>query len=290
MKVTRSQFLALRILVAALVLPLASRVEAQEVASPLSDQTPPQPRVLFKLYTFDGTDAVVSAAARSARVQMMGMQSGFLVNPLGLDSDDDVSPSVAAEASAPENPGEPEVLQLNVGNHNPYLDLRLPGDPGGLGYYKVHSQLQLVDAGSTSFCLNLQAYTPAGMNNGGLANGPTTFVPTLACFQDLGNGAALQTYFGQNIQAASGWTDRINTNFQYGMAIQYPLPGTSSTGEQGLFVFLEALGRYRYDPSQSNGHVALWEFVPGVQMRLSSNCWMNVAASHYNFLSASWRY
>ena len=58
-----------------------------------------------------------------------------------------------------------------------------------------------------------------------------------------------------------------------------------------MFLFLEALGRYRYDTTQQPGaRPALWEFVPGVQMRLSSNCWMNVAASRYNFLSASWKY
>jgi hypothetical protein len=289
MKVALSHAFVLRILIAATLLPIAARVDAQDAPLPESEQTPAQPRVQFKLYTFDGKDGVAGSAARSPRLQMMGMQSGFLVNPLGLDSDDDL-PSGTADTSGRPNTGDPDVVQLNIGTYNPYFDLRLRGDPGGPGYYKVHSQLQLIDAGKTSFCLNLQAYTPAGTENGGVAYGPTVLVPTVACFQDLGYGAALHTYFGQNIQAGSGWTDRVNSSFNYGMAVQCAVPGTGSTNEQGLFLFLEALGRYRYDSSLSSTRTALWEFVPGVQMRLSGNCWMNVAVSRYNFLSASWKY
>ena len=68
------------------------------------------------------------------------------------------------------------------------------------------------------------------------------------------------------------------------------MPGTGSTRDQGLFVYLEALGRYRVDATQPTGHTALWEFVPGVQMRMNSNCWMSLGASRYNFLSCSWEY
>jgi hypothetical protein len=297
MKVTLSYSFVVKILIAATFLPIAARVQAQDDVPPPPDETGPQARVQFKLYTFDGKDELVGAVAHSPRLQMMGMQYGFLVNPLGLDDDD---PPGLTDTSVRTNPNDPDVVQLNIGTHNPYLELRLPGDPGGLGYYKVHSQVQLIEAGKTSFCLNLQAYTPAGVENGGIANGPTTLVPTVACFQDLGYGAALHTYVGQNIQASSGWTDRINNSFQYGMAVQCAVPGTGATADQGLFVFLEALGRYSNAPisaSSSNAssnapytRTALWEFVPGVQMRLSDNCWMNVAVSRYNFLSASWKY
>ena len=147
----------------------------------------------------------------------------------------------------------------------------------------------MVDAGSTSFCLNVQAYTPAGQQAGGLASGPTYVIPSLACFQEIGYGAALHGYFGQNIQASSHLPD-LSPNFLYGMAIQYAIPGVKSSGEQGWFVYFEAIGRYRTDPTQVSGHTALWEFVPGVQVRLNSNCWMSLGASRYNFLSAAWKY
>ena len=149
--------------------------------------------------------------------------------------------------------------------------------------------MQLLDAGSTSFCLNLQAYTPAGQEAGGLATGPTYVIPTLACFQDLGFGTAVHGYFGQNFQANAHWTD-LSPNLQYGMAIQCAVPGMTAKSTQGLYLYLEAIGRYRTDPTQPTGHTALWEFVPGVQMRVNNSCWMSLGASRYNFLSCSWKY
>jgi hypothetical protein len=260
----------------------ASRAVAQDTPA----ATDPQPRLMFKWYSFDGNDGITqSVAARSARLQMAGMQAGFITNGLGIDPDDDPSgtpPSVSTDSDR-------DVIQFNIGTYNPYFDLRLPGDPGTLGYYKLHSQLQLLDAGSTSFCLNLEAYTPAGQQVGGLANGPTYLIPTLACFQDLGFGAALQGFLGQNIQANSHWTD-LSPNLQYGLAIHCAVPGMTTTRDQGLYVYMEALGRYRTDPTQPTGHTAIWEFVPGVQMRVNNNCWMSLGASRYNFLSCSWKY
>jgi hypothetical protein len=288
MKVALSYTVAFAIVLAAAVLPMATRIGAQDAPPLPPEELLQQPRVPIKLYSYD-MGSPPGAAARTPRLQMLGMQAGFLINPLGLDSDDDLPPGFSDAGSRP-GAGEPDIVQLNIGTYNPYFDLRLKGDPGSVGYYKVHSQLQLLDAGTTSFCVNLQAYTPAGFEVGGVANGPTYLVPTIAMFQDLGNGAGLHTYVGQSIQASSGWTDRINGNFQYGMAVHYPVPGTNATSEQGLFLFLEALGRYRYDTTQPGARPALWEFVPGMQMRISTNCWMNVAASRYNFLSASWKY
>jgi hypothetical protein len=264
-----------------------ARAQDGEPASPLP--LVDRPRVQIKWYTFDGKDGVTpSTIARSPRLQFAGMQSGFIANPLGVDPDDDPAPR-SGDPFAPPADGDVDFVQLSFGNYNPYFDLRLPGDPGMLGYNKLQSQVQLFDAGRTSLCLNLQAYTPAGQEARGLANGPSYVVPALACFQDLGFGAALHGYFGQNIQANSHWTD-LSPNFQYGMAVNCPIPGTNTTGEQGLFVYFAALGRYKVDPGQGNSHTSVWEFVPGVQMRLSNSCWMSVGASRYNFLSCSWRY
>jgi hypothetical protein len=266
----------------------AGRAAAQTAMPFAPDALADQPRVLLRWYTFDGKDPVTpSLASRSARLQMSGMQAGFIINPLGIDQDDDPPPG-------PDDPIGPsqtdsDGLQFAVGTYNPYFDLRLPGDPGALGYYKVHSQLQVIDNQATSVCVNLQAYTPAGYQMGGLANGPTYVIPAVAGFQDLGFGAALQAYFAQNFQANSRWTD-MTPNFLYGMALQYAIPGASTNADRGMFLFVEALGRYRVDPTQPNNHSTMLEFVPGVQMRLNNNCWMSLGASRYNFLTAAWRY
>jgi hypothetical protein len=267
----------------------AGRAHAQTPATFSPDALTQQPRLDFRWYSFDGKDGVTpSTASRTTRLQMSGMQAGFITNPLGIDQDDDLPPGASDSLNRPLDT-DPDFVQFAVGTYNPYFDLRLPGDPGGLGYYKVHSQLQIIDGRATSVCLNLQAYTPAGQQVGGLASGPTYFIPAVAGFQDLGYGAALQGYFGQNIQANAHWSD-LTPNFLYGMALQYAVPGVNAKGEQGLFLYFEAVGRYRTDPTQASGHTAMWEFVPGVQMRLNSNCWMSLGASRYNFLTAQWRY
>jgi hypothetical protein len=264
------------LLVGAFLLAGAGRSAAQ----PNSPDQLDQPRMAIKWYSVDDDGASSGIVSRTARLQMSGMQAGFITNPLSIEPDP-TDPSGTSDS--------PDALQLNFGAYNPYFDLRLPGDPGMLGYYKVHSQLQLLDAGSTSVCVNLQGYAPAGQEVGGLANGPTYVVPGVACFQELGFGAGLHGFFGQNIQANNHWTD-LTPNFQYGMAVHCAVPGASVNAEQGLFVYFEALGRYRTDPTQPTGHTAIWEFVPGVQMRLNDSCWMSVSASRYNFLTCSWRY
>jgi hypothetical protein len=286
MKAIRSCSTARWLLLGTALLAGADRAAAQALTPWSFEQLSQQPLVPFRLFSFDNKDGPAgNVSSRGARLQMVGMQSGFITNPLGIEADDDLA---AGSADATPRDADADFMQLNVGTYNPYFDLRLPGDPGGVGYYKLHSQVQLLDAGSTSLCLNVQAYTPAGIQAGGVANGPTSVIPALAGFQNLGYGAALQGYFGQSIQAGSRWSNQANSNFHYGMAVQCAVPGTgASTGSaQGLFLFFEALGRYNVDAS----HTALWEFVPGVQMRLNGNCWMSLSASHYNFLSCSWKY
>lgn len=278
------------LLVGGVLLSGAGRAAAQTLVPFSADAFDDQPRLDLRWYSFDGKDGVTPmTVSRTARLQMAGMQSGFITNPLSIGQDDDLPPG----ALDPDPLGRPsdsdsDIVQFAAGMYNPYLDLRLPGDPGAVGYYKVHSQLQVIDSRATSVCLNLQAYTPAGQQFGGVNTGPTYVIPAVAGFHELGFGAALQGYFGQNIQANSRWTD-LTPNFLYGMALQYAVPGVAN-GEQGLFVYFEALGRYRTDPTQPNGHTAMWEFVPGVQMRLNNSCWMSLGASRYNFLTASWRY
>jgi hypothetical protein len=277
------------LLLSAALLASAAPAAAQTFMSYTPQSFSDLPRLDIRWYSFDGKDGVTpTMASRTARLQMAGMQAGFITNPLSINQDDDLPPEVAATLDPPRD-ADSDALQIAFGSYNPYFDLRLPGDPGAQGYYKVHSQLQLIDSRATSVSLNLQAFTPAGQQNGGVNNGPTYVIPAVAGFQDLGFGAALQGYFGQNIQANSRWTD-LTPNFNYGMAVQYAVPWVSTNAEQGLFVYFEALGRYRTDPTQPGGHTALWEFVPGVQMRLSNNCWMSLGASRYNFLTASWRY
>jgi hypothetical protein len=258
-------------------LALAGPAGAQDLAVRPPEGLVAPPRVPF-LLSAPGRDA---EAGRSARPRLIGLPSSSFSVPLdGTDA-----PADDADDAADDFAG----LHVAYGTYNPFFELRHPGDPGGVGYNKFRSHLQLFDLGAGTLSLGLQAVTPAGLQAGGLQNGPTYVMPTVAWFRDLGAGTALQGYVGQNIQANARWADNLDTGFQYGMAIQTPVPGTASDGDQGVFLFLQALGRYRIDTRQE-GRPMLWEFVPGVQWRLNTNCWMSVGASRYNFLNCAWQY
>jgi hypothetical protein len=283
MKLSISHRLAITFLAAVLWQPALGRAQEFHLWSP--QDLFGGPRLPLRLHAADDP-GIAGSASGAARLQMLGMPAGFLVNPIGIMDDDDVPPGLVESSRAD---ADKDIL-FTFGNYNPYLDLRRPGDPGGVGYYKIYSQMQLFDVGTSSVSFGLHAYTPAGLEMGGVANGPSHVVPALAWFQDLGNGAALQSYIGQNIQASSRFTDRMNTNFHYGIAFHCPVPGTDATNEQGVFLFVQALGRYRTYDNGSTDSRAMWEFVPGIQWRLNGNCWMSVGASRYNFLSAFWRF
>src|SRR5262249_24888339 len=141
---------------------------------------------------------------RTPRFRMFRMMPGFLSDPLIPDTPDDPALANDPVARAFLDPSDgPNWLQVALRHDHPYFDLRRPGDPGGVGFYRLYSQMQLLEAGTTSLCLNLQAVTPAGLQSGGVQDGPTVLTPGLAVFQELGGGSALQGFVGQDI-----WTHR----------------------------------------------------------------------------------
>jgi hypothetical protein len=229
--------------------------------------------------------------SRVPRLRLFRMPSGFLYEPPGLEADDapPIGPSDPPWASASSST-EPSFVQVAMGLDNPFFDYRWPTDPGGVGFYKLHSQVQLLDQGKTALCLGLSAVTPAGLEAGGLADGPTVICPALAWFQELGPGAALQGFVGKNIRARAGWTDDLENGIHYGMAVQYALPGLAFCPKQSVHVFLEALGRYRYEGENAPGKPLTWELIPGIHMRMGEKWWLSVGAAKTNILTCGWQF
>jgi hypothetical protein len=235
-----------------LVAPPSLRIN---IGSPLQDATSPSPR--------------------PDRFQLFRMPAGFITNPVGLDSDDDDPPTDPESATAPSFPGE-DRLQLILGQDNPFFDFRYRGDPGGVGYYRLHTQYQLLDSSTSGLCLGLRAATPAGLEADGLAHGPTILSPALAWYQDLGGIASLHGYIGKNLRATNGWTDSLERSIHYGVAVQEPVPGLASGPIGGLHMFIEALGRQRSSPDLVGGRPPFnWEVLPGLHWQMGENWWMS---------------
>lgn len=214
--------------------------------------------------------------------RLFRMPAGFLKDPIGLQTDDDPPPTEAGLVGASDlTPGvEGDYrLQVTVGNDNPYFDFRPPGAPGGIGFYKLHAQYLVADHPTGGCCLELQAVTPAGMEVDGASSGPTVLSPTLAWYQALDDGGAVHGFVGKDVRANSRWSDSPERCVQYGLALQYPLGEGDTTGCHTLHWFIEALGRYRYDPDLNPHPLPSWELLPGLHWRAGPNWWVSGGVS-----------
>jgi hypothetical protein len=221
-----------------------------------------------------------SQVGRPSRFLLFGMPTGYLKDPVGLDLDAESPPGATSNPFTANADDGFNWLQVNVGSDNPFFDFRRPGDPGGVGYYRMSSQLQLLDTGKAGLNVALAAATPAGLEAEGVANGPTFFSPAVACYQELGQGTTLQAFVGKHMRANSRFGDGFGHSIQYGVAAQHALPDlpflSSSNPNHGMFVFVEALGRYRntWDDRVISQRCPL-ELLPGLHLRMTENWWMS---------------
>jgi hypothetical protein len=258
------------------LLPAALRAQAFDLTSPdWLNREPALPRFL------DGPAPGDSGAARANRIRLFRITPGFLSDPVGLDTSDD--PPGGPQATPPmANDAGPDWLNLAMGNDNPFFDFRRPGDPGGVGYFKVHTQVQLLDDGTTGCTLGLQAWMPAGLESNGLDDGAKVLSPALSLYHQMDDGTALQGFVSKNLNL-NALNYRLHHSLQYGVALQRPVgglfPELFSEGPGNVYVFVEALGRYRYDGVTGPGPASVWEVLPGVQWRLSDNWWVTGGVS-----------
>jgi len=217
----------------------------------------------------------LSAADRAARCRMFRMPTGYGCDTAALEAEDDppLDPSdpVWMAGSGPDPWGRWNLL---LGTDNPYFDMRVPGAAGGVGYYKLHTQCQLYDAGTSGVCLALQAAAPAGIDSDGVATGPTVLAPALGYYQELSGGAAIQGFVGKSLRARSGWSDNPGRSIRYGLALQSPVLGAGDSQGDGIRMFVEALGRTTYVADGTTSPDSTWAVLPGVHWRLGENCWM----------------
>ena len=148
------------------------------------------------------TPAQEPVGQRFPRVPVFRMPSSFPFDPAVLDPDSNNPPSDPDGSMAPPT-GDNSNIQLALGADYPFLDFRRQGTPGGIGYLMVHAEVPLFTSVNTECSLNCRAVTPGGPENNGLEEGPTCLSPNLTLFQELGEGTALQGFFGKDWRANS---------------------------------------------------------------------------------------
>jgi hypothetical protein len=281
---------------------LEDRAGGQEPASPFADFTrePILPRRLV-LDASSGSGGETAPTGRAARFQMFRMPAGFIHDPAGLDMDDD--PFQEADPACSPGSDAPGDLPFGAsfGADNPYFDVRLPGDPGGLGYQRVHTQYQVIGDRFTSMCLGFQAFMPAGLENNGLINAPTIISPNLSLFHEWENGLAVQGFIGKTLPARAGWTDNfLRRSVHCGLGFQSPLPGLAGSSMPDVHWFVEALGSVQRMPGSAAPAAPFLGVIPGLHWRLRDNWWMSsgvvlpVGTTHYEpgkiQITCSWRF
>jgi hypothetical protein len=219
-----------------------------------------------------------SPANRAARCRLFRMPSAYPETPVNIGPDSDAGGSDPNSTLSPEKDSDLTAdgrLVAALGNDNPFLDFRRPGDPGGVGFARFHSQYLLVEGRSLGISVGLQAVRPAGLESDGAAEGQTVLSPNVAWFYDLGSGTAIHGFVGKNLNARSGWSDDLERDIRYGLALQSPVPYLANNPGRGLHVFVEALGNYKYDTDQ--GAAPNLEIVPGLHWKLKDSWWMSGA-------------
>jgi hypothetical protein len=220
--------------------------------------------------------ALPTPSIPSSRVRLFRMQPGFLSDVTWLD-DDRTSGGTKPLDFDP----EPEFFSLSAGNDNPLFDFRSKGDPGGVGYSRVNSQLQLFDTSKTAMCLGLQAVTPTGLANDGLADnrGTTVVTPGFSLFHELDEGLGVQAFVSKNLPLLNHTgvpmtgSGSLQRDMQYGVAIQRSVTNNPADPLSNLYMSLGALGQQHAE--SDGGRTINWDVMPGMHLRLADNWWLS---------------
>ena len=188
--------------------------------------------------------ALPTPTTPASRVRLFRIQPGFLSDLTWLDDDR----TSGANKPLDFDP-EPEFFSLSYGNDNPLFDFRSKGDPGGVGYSRVNSQVQLFDTSKTAMSLGLQAVTPTGLASSGLADnrGTTVVTPGCSVFHELDEGLGLQAFVSKHMPLINSGVTSVRRDFRYGVAIHRSITNNPADPLSNLFLSVGALGQQRID-------------------------------------------
>ncbi|HWG45282.1 MAG TPA: hypothetical protein VN688_21140 [Gemmataceae bacterium] len=220
------------------------------------------------------------SVSQARRIRLFRIAPGFLSDPIGLQDDDSMAgilgvPSLGSPASPIPSDDGLDWVQFGVGTDNPYFDLRRPGDPGGVGYYRMNTQVQLLDSPTTACTFGLQAVTPAGIQFAGVPDGPTVVSPAFSVFHAVNDRMAIQGFVAKNVAIRNAdSTGLLQRNVQYGLAVQRPIVANGPEGLRSLFFSVGALGQIRPE-GDSLRLLPTCEVLPGLYWHVNDSWWVS---------------
>src|SRR5437867_3971858 len=102
-----------------------------------------------------------SVQGQTPRLPLLGLPSGFLQEPIGLEEEDSHRENSPAGGSSRDD--DLDGLVVAIGSYNPFFAWRHPSEPGQVGYHQFYSQARVLEMGRTRVCVCLEALTPAGL-------------------------------------------------------------------------------------------------------------------------------
>jgi len=229
-----------------------------------------------------GNASPAPSLSRTPRLRLFCITPGFLADPLGMQDDDGSGlpgsmMNVSRGEQVPTTPESgPEWIQVGMGSDVPNFDLRRPGDPGGFGYYRVNTQMALLDSPTTACSFGVQTVTPAGAQFGGLPDGPTVVIPAFGVFHTLNDRLALQCFVSKNVPIYDADSAPIQRNVQCGLALQRPVLFDGPESLRNLYFSFGALGQLTPD-GDSLRLVPQYEVLPGLQWHVNDSWWLSSA-------------
>lgn len=231
----------------------------------VADPVPPDRPPLVSLGLIAApTDA--PTPGNTSRVQLFRVQPAFTVSIPWLDQDD---------RSLEPDPG-PEWITFLAGNDNPYFDFRDRREPGGVGYNRIVTQVQLFDDARTACSLVLNAVTPAGTQFDGVPDhaGPTVLTPGLSLYHLLEDGTAVQVSVNKHVGVSNQAAQPFRRDVQCGLAVARPVTTDDRDPLRWLYVSVEALGQYGTERAP-----VTWDVLPGLHWQPGENWRLSGALS-----------
>jgi hypothetical protein len=189
--------------------------------------------------------AAVSSRPLGPRPLLFRVTPAFLVPMPWLETED---PTLGGRVVPEPLEPDPGGVQLLFGNDNPAFGFRRPHDPGGVGYTRLFSQVQLFEDERTACTLVLQAFTPSGLEFDGLPEhrGATVVTPALSVYHALtDDGIGLQLCLNRNVGLSNPLRQPLAEEWQCGLGVHCPLANGEGDVLRCWFVSLEAQGIYR---------------------------------------------